>query len=264
MIFRPSRRFLPSLRRAVWALACLLLSTSLHAADPGVNYASFVCWKYRRLPQLAAWTETEKVIAATLAQAYPNLHTFERQENGTPDQLCQFLRQLPDDATTPTLVYLAAHQTPGGQWFFTDGTPYSWKTVLDVLPDLKGGQRLVLLDCCFARAAGEWPDWTARMGFTLFAASPTQPTPDLAVFHRRPVDWAVSFPKAIAWMRQHDPGPEQRLSYLGLVWLEAWQSQPQPPRTWEDWQRLTQAMTDISARTSADIRDEYMSQIGTN
>ncbi len=90
------------------------------AAPPSLNYASFVCWDYPQLPHLRAWKETERIVAATLTEGYPALGKLPRQENGSPDQLKDFLRKLPDAPDQLTVVYLAAHQSPGGQWYFPD------------------------------------------------------------------------------------------------------------------------------------------------
>jgi hypothetical protein len=251
---------------------CVALAVPPSApAEPGtpapvLGYASFVCWDYARLPQLRAWKESEKIIATTLAEAYPGLQKLSREENDSPGQLQDFLRKLPDAPGQLTVVYLAAHQSPAGQWYFPDGSVADWGTIMAGLPKLKSVGCIVLLDSCYAQAASQWPDWPDKIApECLYASSANEVTPDLFVFWRRPVDWAELFPGASRWLRQHHvDDSDERISYLGLVWLEAWTKQPSPPRTLADWNNLAQAMTEISRRASTQIHAKFVSTISAS
>jgi hypothetical protein len=236
------------------------------SAQPSVSYASFVCWNYPQLPQLRAWKETERIVAATLTEGYPALRNLPRQENGSPDQLKDFLRALPDAPDQITLVYLAAHQSPGGQWYFPDRRVVDWGSLMGGLPTLKNPQRIVLLDCCYAASASRWPGWSEKMApACLFASPGNRPTPDLFVFWRRPVDWAVLFPGASRWLRQHHfNDSDERISFFGLVWLEAWVREASPPRKMGEWNDLAQTMTQIARHASTQINADAISDLSSS
>jgi len=259
-------------RGASFALAKLVVSVCLAftvsgaasgASSPSLGYASFVCWNYPQLPKLLAWKETEKVIAATLTESYPGLQKLPRQENGSPGELNDFLRRLPDAPDQITLVYLAAHQSPAGQWYFPDHSVVDWGSIMAALPKLKNPRRIVLLDCCYASAAGRWPDWTQKIAPACLLASPgDRPTPDLFALRRRPVDWAVLFPGASLWLRQHHfVDSDERISFFGLVWLEAWTKEASPPRNWNEWSQFAQTMTQIAHHASTRINANSVSEI---
>lgn len=265
MIFRRGSRAFAGLVFGIYLVfpALRIVAAELAAASPALGYASFVCWKYPQLPQLRAWKETERIIATTLTEAYPALQKGPRQENGSPDQLKDFLRKLPDGADQLTLVYLAAHQSPGGQWYFPDRSVVAWGSLMEELPNLKSPQRLVLLDCCYATSVNRWPGWSQKIApACLFASPGNRPTPDLFVFWRRPVDWAVYFPGASHWLHQHhfDDSDEQ-ISFFGLVWLEAWTKGTPHPQNLGEWNQLAQAMTQIAEHASTQIHSDDISGI---
>lgn len=263
MIFR-SRRTNSHFAGFAFALGLIIpLSLSAETSPAPINYASAVCWKYQHLPQLRAWQETEKIIATALAESFPPIHTLAREQNDSAEQLQSFLRKLPDSDEPLTIVYLAAHQSPAGQWYFPDGTEHSWGSLIESLPKLKSSHRVVLLDCCYAKSATLWPSWSDKVApACLFAAPINRPTPDLLVFHRRPVDWTTYFPKAIPWLKQHHfNDSDERISFFGLVWLEAWLSQPAPPHDLAEWNDLSQKMTQIVEQTSSNVRADAISEI---
>lgn len=241
------------------------IAEQTNAPTPAPGYASFVCWKYAKLPQLKAWKETERIIALTLTEAYPALRKLPREENGSPEQLKDFLRQLPDAPGQFHIVYLAAHQSPAGQWVFPDGRAVAWDSLMEGLPKLKSPQRLVLLDSCYAASVNRWPDWSRKIApACIFAAPENSLTPDLFVFWRRPVDWAVLFPGASRWLRQHQvTASDERISYLGLIWLEAWTKTGAPPQTMRDWRSFAETMTEISRHASTQINAEDVSAISS-
>ena len=269
-----SRTILPS-RSSCCQLGAAALTISLPSpAEPGAassthagNYASLVCWDYSQLPKLQAWKETERILTTTLTEAYPSLHKLSREENGSPGQLKDFLRKLPDAPEQFTIVYLAAHQSPGGQWYFPDRSVADWGSLMADLPTLKNPHRIVLLDCCFAQAASRWADWPEKIAPACIFASPAdRPTPDLFVFHRRPVDWArVVFPGHSRWLRQHRvTDSDERISFFGVAWLEAWTKQSSPPRTMADWNELGQTMTQIARQASTQIHAKFVSTISSS
>jgi hypothetical protein len=253
---------------ALYAASGLASTEALEAgvAPAPVSYSSFVCWDYAHLPQLRAWKESERLIGMTLAEGYPGLQSLAHEENGSPAQLKDFLRKLLDAPGRIDLVYLAAHQSRGGRWYFPDGSVTDWATLAEGLPPVRNPQRIVLLDCCFAQAASQWPEWPQKIApACVFASTADQLTPDLFVFWRRPVDWAAQFPGATQWLRQHHvTDSDERISFLGLVWLEAWTKQPSPPRTMADWRNFAQAMTQIAQHASTQIHDKYVSSISAS
>jgi hypothetical protein len=249
----------------LFLLPVLVALTRAAAASPlplAPNYGSFVCWDYAQLPPLRAWKETETIIAATLAESYPALRQLPRRENGSPAQLTDFLRRLPDDPDQLTLVYLAVHQSPGGQWHFPDRSVAGWESLLSDLPRLKNARRIVLLDCCYAQAAALWPGWSQKIApACIYASPPDRPTPDLFVFRRRPVDCEVVFPRAFQWLKQRRLPGDERVSFFGLVWLEAWLSQPQPPQSLADWNQFGQVMALLARNVATRIRAGESSEI---
>ena len=248
------------------ALVTAFAVTPNEAEEPGIGYASFVCWDYAQLPQLLAWKESSRLIGMTLAEAYPGLRPLAHEENGSPAQLTGFLRQLPDAPDRIDLVYLAAHQSSAGQWVFPDRSVADWGTLTSDLPRLKKPHRIVLLDCCYATAASRYADWTQKVAPACVYASPAdQLTPDLFVFWRRPVDWAVLFPGATLWLhRHHVTDSDERISFLGLVWLEAWAKETSPPRTMADWRDFGQAMMQISQQAATQIHARNVSAISVS
>jgi hypothetical protein len=235
-------------------------------ASSSLAYGSFICWKYPQLSSLRAWKETEKIIATTLAESYPTLQRLERLENGSPQQLRDFLSKLPDGPNHLTLIYLAAHQSHGGQWYFTDRSVFSWEALMNGLPKRGNSQQIVLLDCCYAKSTNLWPDWPQKIAPACIYASPgNRPTPDLFVFHRRPVDWPVLFPEASQWLRQHhfDDDDDERISFFGLIWLKAWLDQPKHPQNLGEWNDLAQKMALISQQASSQISSGSISEISS-
>ncbi len=265
MIFRLRRTNSPS-AGFVLALGLIFpLTLSAETSSAPLNYASAVCWKYEHLPHLRAWQETEKIILTALAEGVPQLHSLAREQNDSAEQLQEFFRKLPDSDDSLTIIYLAAHQSPAGQWYFPDGTEHSWGSLIEGLAKLKSIHRLVLLDCCYAQSAALWPGWPDKIApACLFAAPANRPTPDLLVFHRRPVDWATYFPKAVPWLKQHHfSNSDERISFFGLVWLEAWLDQPATPQNLAGWKDLSQTMEQIVQRTSPNVRADAISEISS-
>jgi hypothetical protein len=266
---------IPARGRGIFSCAKLILGLAFLApwamagepgvSPPSVGYASFVSWNYSQLPQLRAWKETERIIATTLAEGYPALRELQHVENGSPEQLKDFFRKLPDAPNQLTLVYLGGHQSPAGEWYFTDGTDHNWGELMEGLPKLRNPQRIVLLDCCYAQSASLWPDWSQKIApACLFASPGNRPTPDLLVFWRRPVDWAELFPGASLWLRHHPfHDSDERITFFGLVWLEAWVKGTSPPRNLSEWSHLAQTMTQIAQHASTQIKPDAISNISS-
>src|ERR1043166_7968336 len=80
----------------------------------------FVNWDFRHRKQLKGWRTTALVIERTLSEWYPRSSAFLLRENQPPDELRKFLATLPTRRDCAlSLVYLASHQSPAGEWDFT-------------------------------------------------------------------------------------------------------------------------------------------------
>ncbi len=244
--------FLSSGRLRPVALASVslafLLSGSCFAASPQNPdewvFASAVSSSYGWGKSLRGWESTRLAIQTTLTawqQSPASQPDGMAARDPSPTGLKQFLQHLPGpDSGKIEIIYLAAKHTPTGAWQFTgkDSGAVTWNELLQIAPS-SHPCRLVILDVCHAAAVIKFPVWTQKMGAaaTLLASARDEVTWELDFTKRQPVDLPARFPAAAAWLRQHLPASwDGRLSYLGLIWVQAFLQSPQPPQTLRQWQ----------------------------
>ncbi len=243
------------MRRLLLMFACFL-GTLAEGKEPQAApfYASVVEWNYPQLPKLIGWRESDTLIATVLSENYRATRLSGECNAAGFSGWLESIHAAQSTHPTFTLIYLAAHQSPSGQWVFTDGTFLDWDQLLPSPQHLQH-PTIVMLDCCYACSADLHPNFRSNLApdLVIYASTATEVTPDLYVYHRTPVDWTRRCPLALAWLHQHHfGGSDERLSYLGLLWLEAFLRQPHPPQNLADWQVLASTLTTLSATISKD------------
>ncbi len=236
----------------VWLTLAALLSEAAAAelsenASRGVTagyiFTTAVSSDYGWRKYLRGWEATSLAVQATLAewQKSPEMKPALTVSNPSPVGLRQFLERMPGaDASKIHVIYLAAKHTRDGDWQFTGrgAGAVAWSELLQNAPP-SHPCRVVILDVCHAAAVVTQPAWTNKMGaaVTLLASGKDELTWELDFSNRQPVDLTARFPAAAAWLKHHLPVTwDGRLSYLGLIWVQAFLQTPQPPQTVREWQ----------------------------
>src|SRR5207244_8473112 len=122
-----TRRMTVGTGRRLLHIALLLTTASSRvvaaeqgSASPDVCFDAFVNWDFHHRQNLGAWKATAQVIQRTLDIWHLQGPTDSVAENGSPDELRQFLRVLPrENSCDISLVYLASHQSRAGEWDLT-------------------------------------------------------------------------------------------------------------------------------------------------
>jgi hypothetical protein len=236
-------------RRTLFFMAFIAASCgALGTAEPAVpprhtsritaDCSAAVNWDFARLPKLDAWRNTSLVIRKTMAQWYPPGISGRTIENAGRESLRGFFSVLSkSEASDWSIVYLASHQSRGGQWQFSNDPSASWAEILGGIQCPPKGGRFVILDACFAEAA----DSDALISGTrakgiLFASARPEEAHEMDFERRFPIDAARRFPAESRWLRGV-LGREWdgRISFLGFVWLRAFLATPGAPHSMEDW-----------------------------
>ncbi len=185
---------------------------------------------------LRGWQATALIIEKTLAAWYPNLRSAPPHVDPSPEEARQALSELPGPAEADvSVVYLGSRQTPGGAWQFTGPgggcTPFS-ELAGPALPS--HARRIVVMDVCHAPAAlgGD----LATNSWIVMASAAHERSYELDVASPRPLDLVRRFPRAAAWLAAHMPGEwDGKVSFLGLMWLQARLQTPRAPASEDDW-----------------------------
>jgi hypothetical protein len=70
----------------------------------------------------------------------------------------------------------------------------------------------------------------------LFTSKPDQLTYQLTLASPQPVDLEERYPNSYAWLMNHMPEEwNERISFFGLMWLEAWLETTSAPESKQDW-----------------------------
>ena len=240
----------PSLpRRTLYAaLLCMALlpGAALAAEDHPQPAASrtkadlhaFVNWDFRHRRKLKGWRATATAIQRTLEQCYPARSAHSLTENGTKDALRDFFHALPTRANCDlSIVYLASHQSPEGEWDFVQKGLESMNRIVAGANVPRHSNRIIILDACFATAVKKDPVWERELHCaTLFAASATEEAQELDFSTPQPIDLHRRYPAAAAWLDAH-MGREWngRLSFLGFIWVQTFVTSKAPPANEKDW-----------------------------
>ncbi|HPA20980.1 MAG TPA: hypothetical protein PLU30_24740 [Verrucomicrobiae bacterium] len=240
-------------RPVLAALLAVVLCGPVVAAEPvaairtttadqcRVQFDSFVGIHYTKLPALRGWASTAEVIRKTLSEWFPRYVQGQVIVDGSPDDLIAFLRRLPGpDAADFSVVYLASQQAADGSWAFVNGQSVSWVDIVErSRPVPPHPRRIVIVDACYAATLERVPGWrTLFPGPVLFAASPRERTFEFRLDTRLPLDFKKRAPEAWEWSRRALPRWDGRMSFLGLVWMQASQSQKSGPLELGGWEEL--------------------------
>jgi hypothetical protein len=207
------------------------------ASAPGrVGFDSLVQWDYRHRRKLGGWKHTAQAIRATLDAWSTSPSKARSLENIDTNATKAFIRSLPVASTDEfRVVYLASHQSPRAFWDMPAEGLVPLETLLE--GTARDPRRLVVLDTCHASAAAGLTGWTRFAPLCLFACTGGEETKELDLTRRQPVDFARRYPQTVAWLRQHlGRSWNGRLSFLGFVWVRAFQQTPRLPASRQEWQ----------------------------
>ncbi len=204
-----------------------------------VSFDSIVNVGYTARRPLVGWAATAVVIEKTLARWYPRLKARPGSNDPSPRELTDALNALPapQDADV-SIVYLASSQTAAGEWEFTGKkSPVSWGGLLDSASIPAHPGRLVILDACHAAGVLRFDAWRNRLApSSLLASSAGERTYELNFHRRLPLDLPRRFPQANDWLEANMPADwDGRVSFFGLIWLQAFLRTPRAPETRDDW-----------------------------
>ena len=229
-----------------------------------VCFDAFVNWDFHHRQKLEAWKVTAQVIQRTLDVWHLENPAHSLVENGSPDALRQFFSALPrEDNCDISLVYLASHQSPAGEWDFTQKKILSLNGILDEAEIPPHSGRIVILDTCFAAAVQRPERWQKKFApIFLFGSTASEKTPMVNFHTPQPVDFAHRYPAAFAWLKDClGKKWDGKISFLGFVWVETFLAVKNPPlemRSWIDFLQKCQSTANefrehVSRRSSSEI-----------
>lgn len=242
------RKIIPGALATAFFLGVAMSGPGLPAAEnppggssrhTGVRLDAFVNWDFRHRQKLRAWKTTAFVIRRTLELWYPQYSAASLVENGTPEAFRQFLHALPDEQQCGgvSLVYLASHQSPAGEWDFPEDKLVPLDSLLAGAGIPGNPRRIVILDTCYAAAADDQAaGWKQLAPEALFASPASAETPEANFHSPQPVDFAHRYPAEYAWLkdclgREWDG----KISFLGFIWVQTFLMEKNPPRGTEGW-----------------------------
>lgn len=206
-----------------------------------VSFDSFANIHYSDLEPLDGWLTTRTVVEEGLRGWFPGLEVRQSVMDGTPPDLEKFLSGLPGgNESEVAVVYLASYQSAAGAWRFVNREQCLWSEALRRATIKPHPFRVVILDSCYAAVAERTPEWSGRLAtVTLWAGSERELTYELDLSTRVPVDFRRRYPLAWEWTRKHLAADwNRKISFLGLMWLEAWVETASPPKALGDWRLL--------------------------
>lgn len=205
---------------------------------PRVDVQSFVNWDFRHRPKLKGWRSTAIAIQKTLDQWYPGRSVHTLVENGTRETLREFLHSLPTRADCElSVVYLASHQSPNGEWDFVQKKLESLNTIVGEANVPGHPARIVIVDACYAATLQREPVWDRTwQSLTLFASLATEVTLELDFRSPQPIDLRRRYPAAAAWLNEHmGKSWDGKLSFLGFVWVQTFVTSKNVPVNQKGW-----------------------------
>ncbi len=203
-----------------------------------VCFDAFVNWDFHHRHKLRGCKATLEVVQRTLDSW--RLHTQSHRviENGAPEDLRQFLSELPGKEDCDIdLVYLASHQSRAGQWDFTQRKVLLFNQLLAQTKIPAHPHRIVILDTCFADAVhSQSVSYEKLAPVSLFASTASEETPEVNFHTPQPIDFAHRYPAAFAWLeRSLGRKWDGKISFLGFVWVETFLAAERPPFEMPDW-----------------------------
>ena len=188
--------------------------------------------------KLKGWRATAIAIQKMLGEWYPERSTHTLVENGTGGTLREFLQSLPTRADCElSVVYLASHQSPNGEWDFVQKKLESLNTIIGEANAPGHPARIVIVDACFAAALQREPVWDRALeSLTLFASLANEVTQELDFRSPQPIDLRRRYPVTAAWLDEHmGKSWDGRLSFLGFVWVQTFVTTKTAPVDLKGW-----------------------------
>lgn len=242
--------------RRAWLLSILLGATvtggriwgaeklaEKHFAKAKVCFAGFVNWDFHDRQKLRSWKATARVIQRTLEFWYPQGRNHPLVENGSPETFRQFLHSLPGEQDCDfSVVYLANHQSPAGEWDFTQQRSTLLNRLLEGARIPNHARRIVILDTCFAAAVLREEPWQEKFAsISLLASLASEETPEVNFRSPQPVDFAHRYPTVFAWLKDClGKNWDGKISFLGFVWVQSFlmlKNRPADMNGWIDFMR---------------------------
>jgi hypothetical protein len=242
-----------------WLLSSLLCATvtglrlygaenvlEAHIANAKVCFDGFVNWDFQHRQKLRSWKATALVIQRTLEFWYPRTRNHSLVENGSAETFRQFLHSLPREQDCDfSFVYLASHQSPAGEWDFTQQKSTLLNRLLDGTKIPAHARRIVILDACFAAAVQREAPWQQKLGpISLFASLASEETPEVNFHSPQPVDFAHRYPAAFGWLKDClGKKWDGKISFLGFVWVQSFlmvKNRPADLKRWIDFMQRCQ------------------------
>ena len=209
-----------------------------HLVNAKVCFTGLVNWDFHHRRKLRSWKATALVIERTLEFWYPHAPSRLLVENGSPEIFEQFLRSLPGEKDCDfSVVYLASHQSPAGEWDFTQQKTTLLNRLLEGTRIPNHPRRIVILDTCFAAAVQHEDSWQERFAaISLFASRSSEETPEVNFRDPQPVDFAHRYPGAFAWLKDClGKQWDGKLSFLGFIWVQSFLTEKNSPADLIGW-----------------------------
>lgn len=225
------------MRTLLLSAAILICHLSLRAAP---IFSSGINEKFPHRKQLYGWVNTSRIIEVTLREWYGSVVPGPQMLNGSPADWKVFLRQVPAGKPQQlSILYLASHQTGAAEWEFKDKQQIRWSRLISESGRTAGPPSLVILDACFAASAEADPIWKNFAPRSLFASARSEAEYEIRFDRNRPYDAPRRYPAAKEWLRSRlGKSWNGRISFLGLMWVEAARETTSPPLTQADWNRF--------------------------
>jgi hypothetical protein len=263
--------------RRLWLLSILLDATvtggrilgaenlaEKHFAKAKVCFAGFVNWDFHHRQRLRSWKATARVIQRTLEFWYPQSRNHPLVENGSPETFRQFLHSLPGEQDCDfSVVYLANHQSPAGEWDFTQQRSTLLDRLLDETKIPAHARRIVILDACFAAAVRREDTWQQKFApISLFASGSSEETPEVNFHSPQPVDFAHRYAAAFAWLK-YFLGKEWdgKVSFLGFVWIQSFLTVTNRPADLKGWIGFMQRCQSVAEEFRENVNRKSSSEI---
>lgn len=231
-----------------------------------VAFDSFTAVNYEKNRSLHGWRTTRTAVNTTLKLWYDRLDVRQTVEDGTPAELKTFLRDLPGPEDCDiSVVYLGSNQNVRADWEFVNGEFVNWRDLLAAATPPAHPCRIVILDACHAAAVRHIPAWAERLAtVTLLASDAGELTYDFAPSALTPIDVKKHLPSAWGWAHTHLP-PEwnKRVSYLGLMWIQAAAQVRTPPAEAAGWMRFFAACEENAADFRRTVSRRWGSTVET-
>lgn len=226
------------------------------AADTAlrVRYDRLIQCGYSGRPTLRGFLTTDRAIAVFLRQAYGRYAEGQQFIDVSAGAAAEFFKALPTaEDCDVSVVYLAANQTAEGLWEFVDGTRQPLENWIALTPPHP--LRIAIVDACYAGRLCALPMWRQTFTLTVCAADAEQLTYEFRPAVFEPIDLRRRYPAAWQWAQTYLPaGWQERISFLGVMWLDAAARTAVAPVGCADWRALL-------ARCAAGA-ESYRSRVG--